>query len=241
MERMPARTRWEGRAAALALAVAALAAACWAEAARGALGMGMGATTDPGVLSSLAATSATMMAAMMLPSALPALLAVDRAARARAGGGAPAAPAAFAAGYLAVWTAVGVGLLLAYRDVGSLNGARAVGAAVIAAGLYELTPLKRAFLRRCRAAGEGVATPAPVAGLRYGAECTACCAGLMVALFAIGAMSMSWMLTISGLILVQKVAPAGTRVVVAGALALIGLGLWIVIAPGSVPGLSLGM
>src|SRR5215208_4629756 len=123
-------------------------------------GMDMGPGTHLGSLSFFAGTWTVMMAAMMLPSALPAV--------ASFAGRRAAAPLLFAASYV-----VGIVAFAAYRgiraaDLGFLAwdraGAWIAGAAVVAAGLYELTPLKRASLGRCRAA---ISTANPVAaGLR---------------------------------------------------------------------------
>jgi predicted metal-binding membrane protein len=182
---------------------------------------------------------------MMLPSALPAVLSFGREARRPF-----SSPAVFMAGYLAVWTLVGIAAFGAYRGVRSgqfgflrwdREGAYVAGAAVVAAGLYELAPLKRACLRRCRAragrAGEGGVR----AGLRYAGNCVGCSAGLMLLLFAVGVMSIFWMLVVAVLVFAQKVPARGPRLVVPVALLLVGLGAWIAFAPSSVPGLTLPM
>jgi predicted metal-binding membrane protein len=127
-------------------AVLAVAAVCWVLAVRQMAGMDMGAATELGSLGSFLAVWVPMMAAMMLPGALPAI-----ARRAR--------PAGFAASYLAVWALVGLAAYALYRP----HGHPAAGAVVLAAGLYELTPLKRACRRRCR-------EPAG-SGLRFGLDC----------------------------------------------------------------------
>jgi predicted metal-binding membrane protein len=145
----------------------------------------------------MAPTWAGMMAAMMLPSALPALVSLRRGARALA----------FAASFLAAWFAFGVVAFVAYDHSGLMDlGAYAVVAIVAAAALYELTPLKRACLRRCRA--NAYSGPAPARGARYGVDCLGCCAGLMLVLFALDPMSIVWMLAVIGLVFVQMV-PVG--------------------------------
>jgi predicted metal-binding membrane protein len=230
-----------GRAVIVGASVAAVAAVCWALAARRMSGMNMGPGTDLGTLSFFTATWATMMAAMMLPSALPAVLSFDRAAR-----GVP--PVLFVISYLAVWSAVGVAVFAAYRSVraehlGFLGwdrgGAYVAGAAVITAGIYELTPLKRACLSRCRACAtrEG----ALGAGIRYGIDCVGCSAGLMLVLFTVGVMSLFWMAIVAVLVFVQKVPARRTRLVAPVAVLLLALGVWIALAPSSVPGLTLPM
>jgi predicted metal-binding membrane protein len=138
-----------------------------------------------------------MMAAMMLPSALPALVSLRRGARALA----------FAASFLAAWFAWGVVAFVAYDHSGLMDaGTYATVVLLAAAALYELTPLKRACLRRCRASASS--GPALARGVRYAVDCLGCCAGLMVALFALDPMSTAWMLAVGALVFVQMV-PVG--------------------------------
>ncbi len=214
-----------------------LAAAAWVATVVRMRGMDMGPGTDLGTLSFFAGTWTVMMAAMMLPSALPAVASfADRRA---------AASLVFAATYVAVWAAVGLAAFAAYRgiraaDLGFLAwdraGAWIAGAAVVAAGLYELTPLKRASLRRCRA---GSLTASPVAaGLRYGANCVGCSAGLMLVLFALGVMSITWMIVVAALIFVEKVPRIGPSLPAPIALVLVAAGVWIALDASSVPGLT---
>ena len=125
-----------------------------------------------------------MSAAMMLPSALPALV------RGRGRGAAVAAVE-----YLAVWIAVGLAGYAAYRVLPAIPWW-----SLVAVGLaYELTPVKRSALRRCR-------VPAS-SGFGHGAACIACCAGLMLVLAGVGLMSIAWMAIIGVVIFVQKVGP----------------------------------
>jgi predicted metal-binding membrane protein len=159
------------------------------------------------------------MAAMMLPGAVPAVL-----ERARAKSPVRAVPL-FAGSYLAVWTLVGIAVFALYRP----HGTSAAGVLTIAAGLYELTPLKRACRRRCR---ENVRS-----GLRFGLSCVGSSIGLMVMLVALGVMSVTWMSVFAILVLAQKVLPPRASIDVPVALTIVGLGIVIVVAPSSVPGL----
>ncbi len=196
-----------------------LSAACWVIAAWLMDGMDMGIATRPGSFGFFAAAWVTMMAAMMLPGAAPA---VARYARAR--GTVRAAPL-FAGSYLAVWALAGVVAFALVRPHGSV----AAGAVVVAAGVYELTPVKRHFRRRCREdAGSG---------LGFGLCCVGSSIGLMAMLVALGVMSLFWMVVIAVLVCAQKLLPAKAAIDVPLALALIGLGLLVVIAPSQVPGL----
>jgi predicted metal-binding membrane protein len=216
-----------------------LAAAAWLVTVVRMRGMDMGPGTDLGSLSFFAGVWTVMMAAMMLPSALPAIAAFADRRRRRT------APLLFAGTYIAVWAAVGLAAFAAYRgiraaDLGFLAwdraGAWIAGAAVVAAGLYELTPLKRATLGRCRADPR---TGNPVAaGLRYGVNCVGCSAGLMLVLFAVGVMSITWMIVVAALIFVEKVPRVGASLPAPVAFALVAAGVWIALDAASVPGLT---
>ena len=200
-----------------------LAAASWVVAVREMNGMNMGVATELGSFAFFVALWVTMMAAMMLPGAVPAVL-----RRAHATGRVRAAPL-FVGSYLAVWTLVGVAVYALYRP----HGTFAAGALAIAAGVYELTPLKRNFRRRCR---ESVRS-----GFEFGRYCVGSSIGLMLMLVALGVMSVTWMSGIAVLVLAQKLLPPKDAVDVPLALAIVGLGILIVLAPSSVPGLTPSM
>jgi predicted metal-binding membrane protein len=211
------------RAAAPAIVLAAtlgLAGACWVIAVWLMDGMDMGVATRPGSFGFFATAWVTMMAAMMLPGAAPA---VARHARAR--GRVLAAPL-FAGSYLAVWAVAGI---LAYA-LDRPHGSLAAGAVVIAAGAYELTPVKRRFRQSCREdAGSG---------LGFGLSCVGSCIGLMAMLVALGVMNLFWMALIAVLTCTQKLLPAKAAFDVPLALAIVWLGLLIAFAPSQVPGLT---
>ena len=196
-----------------------LAAACWVVAVRQMSGMDMGAATRLGSFSFFVGVWVVMMAAMMLPGAAPAV-----ARSVRDGGRLRDAPM-FIGSYLAVWTLVGVAVYAVYRP----HGSRIAGAVAIAAGVYELTPLKRHFRRRCR---ESVRS-----GWGFGRDCVGSSIGLMLILVALSVMSVTWMVVIAGLAAAQKLVPANAAVDVPLAFALVGLGILIMLAPSSVPGL----
>jgi len=209
------------RKAATAVALTAtlgLAAASWVVAVRQMNGLMDG--TNMGVATPLVSFAffvglwVPMMAAMMLPGAAPAVL-----GRAHAGG--VRTVPMFIVSYLAVWTLVGVAVYALYRPHGSI----AAGAVVIAAGVYELTPLKQHFRRRCR---ETVRS-----GLEYGLCCVGSSIGLMLMLVALSVMSVTWMSVIAVLVLAQKLLPAKTAIDVPLALAIVGLGILIVVGGAS--------
>jgi predicted metal-binding membrane protein len=212
-----------GQTAATAAALTAtlgLAAASWVVAVRQMNGMDMGAQTRLGSFAFFVAVWVSMMAAMMLPGAAPAVL-----RRAQASGRVRAVPL-FVGSYLAVWTVVGIAVYALYRP----HGAFAAGVVAITAGVYEFTPLKLRFRRRCRESARS--------GFEFGLCCAGSSIGLMLMLVALGVMSVTWMSVITVLVLAQKLLPAKAAVDVPLALAIVGLGVLIVIAPSSVPGLT---
>jgi len=197
------------------------AAGAWVVTARQADGMDMGVATELGSFGFFIALWVPMMAAMMLPGAVP--------AASRAGRVGVLAVPRFATAYLAVWTLVGVAVYALYRP----HGTATAGAVAIAAGLYELTPLKRRCRRRCRG---GVNS-----GVELGVWCVGSTIGLMVLLFAVGAMSLPWMAIVAAVVAGQKLLPPRGMIDVPLALAIVALGALIVVAPSAVPGLTPSM
>jgi predicted metal-binding membrane protein len=180
--------------------------------------MDMGVATQLGSFAFFVALWVAMMAAMMLPGAVPAVLS-------RAHGNGPVSVLPFVVSYLAVWTLVGALVHAVYRP----HGTAVAGALVIAAGVYERTQLKQHCRRCCReSAGSGFA---------FGLYCVGSSIGLMVMPVALGVMSITWMLVIAVIVLVQKLLPAKPAIDVPVALAIIVLGMLIVVAPALVPGL----
>jgi predicted metal-binding membrane protein len=219
-------------------------------------GMDAGPGTDLGALGWFVGIWVTMMAAMMLPSVAPMVLFFAHVSRERARSGrAPLVPTwVFLVAYLAVWTAYGLVAYAVYRlvvaaDLGLLEwdrgGPYVAGAALVAAGLYELTPLKQLCLRHCRTPlhflfrgwREGKRGALRMGG-EHGAYCVGCCWGLMVILFALGVMSLFWMAVVAALIFAEKVLPYGERLSRVLSVAFVAVGIWVAVAPGSVPGLT---
>jgi predicted metal-binding membrane protein len=168
----------------------------------------------------LAAAWVPMMAAMMLPGAAPA---VTR--RVRSDRHADAVPL-FVGSYLAVWAVAGLAVYALYRP----HGSTVAGALIIAAGVYELTPLKRDCRRRCRASVRS--------GFEFGLYCVGSSIGLMVVLLALGAMSVMWMAAVGAVALAQKLLPPTAVIDVPLASAIVALGIVVAIAPSSIPGLT---
>jgi predicted metal-binding membrane protein len=211
-----------GRAAATPAALTVtlgLAAVSWVGAVRQMSGMDMGVATQLGSFGFFVVLWVLMMAAMMLPGAVPAVVRCVH-----AGGQVRAVPL-FVGSYLAVWTLVGLAVYALYRPHGSV----AAGAVAIAAGVYELTPLKQQCRRRCRGnLGSGFA---------FGLYCVGSSIGLMLILVALSVMSIAWMSIIAVLVLAQKLLPGKATLDMSLVVTIIGLGALIIIAPSSVPGL----
>jgi predicted metal-binding membrane protein len=208
-----------GGSTAALTATLGLAAASWVVAVWQMSGMDMGVATGLGSFGFFVAVWVSMMAAMMLPGAAPAVV-----RRVHRGGGVPAV-SLFVGSYLAVWTLVGLVVYAVYQP----HGSAAAGVLVIGAGVYELTPVKQHFRRRCQ---ENVRS-----GFGFGLCCVGSSIGLMLMLVAVGVMSVTWMAVTAGVVLAQKLLPPRAAIDVPLALAILGLGVLIVIAPSSVPGL----
>lgn len=172
---------------------------------------------------------AVMMVAMMLPSAAPVTLLVASIARKRADAGAAAgvSTALFVLGYLVVWLVfaiAGTALQLVFDEAGLLSETMAFGNTVlaggvlVAAGVYQWTPLKEACLRHCRSPLEFLmfhwregTLGSLTAGVRHGVFCLGCCWMLMALLFVGGIMNLLWIGAIALLVLVEKTLPWGGR------------------------------
>jgi predicted metal-binding membrane protein len=214
----PASARTAGTAAVLT-ATLGLATACWIVALRQMDGMDMGVATHLGSFASFIAVWVAMMAAMMLPAAVPAVL-----RNAAATGHVRAVPL-FLGSYLAVWALVGVAVYALYRPHGTL----VAGVVVVAAGLYEFTPLKRRSRWCCR--------QRVTSGFGFGIYCVGSSIGLMVMLVVLGVMSITWMIVTAVLVVAQKLLPANAAIDVPLSLAIVALGVVILVAPSAVPGL----
>ncbi len=193
----------------------------------------MGSSMGWGSLPSFASTWVVMMAAMMLPSALP--LVYEFAHRSERRRGWQVATAAMGSAYLSVWLVFGLLCYVVYRLVNMpwpdqpLVG----GLVLVFAALYALTPIKRSSEARCRelCALHGplpfnLLRSALVVGTRYGLSCLGCTAGLMVSAVIIGMTSLGWMVIISGLVLAYKLAPAlegKYRLLLSSAIAVLGI------------------
>jgi len=222
----------------------AAALAAWVIAAQQMRGMDAGPGTNLGGLGWYLGIWVTMTAAMMLPAAAPMVLVYAQFSRSRRTG-------AFVAGYFVAWTLYGLAAYGAYRLVAGAGfswldwhrgGAYVAGGAIVAAGLYQLTPLKEACLRHCRSplgyVIRGRERGALRMGTGHGLFCAGCCSGLMLALFALGVMSLLWTALVGAAIFAEKVLPRGVELSRALAVALVVLGVLVATTPTRVPGLT---
>ncbi len=191
--------------------------------------MAMAPEWTPGYAALIFVMWVVMMAAMMLPSATPAVLLVGALTRSRGGnsGAVPAAAALFASGYLLVWCGFSLAatfLQWGLAQAGLLSAPMALGNAILAgtvllaAGVYQWTPLKDTCLRHCRSPADFLVrhwrqgVPGAVStGIRHGLFCLGCCWMLMALLFVGGLMNLAWVALIALLVLLEKTLPWGGR------------------------------
>ncbi len=193
-----------------------------------------------------------MMVAMMFPAAAPMVLLFDRVERGKREAGRSFVPTAYFVGaYLAIWTAFGV---LAFALAIVVNGlvtdtqwatgqwARIGGVLLIAAGLYQLTPLKEVCLSKCQSPMSFLMTSwrdgkvgAIQMGLLHGGYCLGCCWLLFVILLPLGVMNVAAMVVIALLVFGEKTLPVGSRIARAAALVLVVYGVVVTLSPGALP------
>ncbi|HET9811531.1 MAG TPA: DUF2182 domain-containing protein [Sphingomicrobium sp.] len=211
---------------------------CWAYLAAGA-GLGAMGSTHMGS-PPFAATVLMwwlMMGAMMLPSAVPAVLlyAQVRQSNARTGAALPA-PWTFLAGYAAVWLLFSTGAALVQSGFAGpgmrIASPKLAGALLLAAGLYQLSPFKGACLAHCRSPAEFFtrhwrpgAAGAFRLGILHGAYCVGCCWMLMALLFIGGVMNLALVALLTAVVAAEKLLPGGRRIARLGGIALICGGL----------------
>lgn len=223
----------------------------WVWTAREMRGMDGGPWTGLGGFGWFMSVWVVMMAAMMFPSVAPTVALYARLTRERS----PVSPYAFAVGYLLTWAVAG---LAAYVVGAAISGAFGdslgwdhagrplAGATLLAAAGYELTPLKDVCLGKCRSPlgallgswRDGISGAVRM-GTKNGGWCVGCCWALMVSLFALGVMSVTWMGLLAAVIAAEKLLP-WRRTAVYGTAGLLGvLGLMTLLAPHSLPGFTI--
>jgi predicted metal-binding membrane protein len=230
----------------------AVAGVAWAVTVDRMQGMDMGPGTDLGTFGWFTGAWITMMAAMMLPSLSPMAVAYSRGSAADGRSRPIEGSVRLAGGYLLVWALAGAVAYALFDGVRSLDiaflawhraGQYIAGGVVLAAGLYELTPIKARCLRRCRQARllrhRPGALGAITMGIQQGGYCVGCSWALMAALFALGVMSITWMVLIAALITIEKLLPWQAIPSVASAALLVVLGVAVMFFPHQVPGLTI--
>ena len=226
----------------------ALAAIAWWSTIDRMAGMDAGPGTDLGALGWFVGVWVVMMAAMMFPSLVPTVALYAKMTRRVASGRA----LLFSGGYLLVWGVAGLGVYGLFELGTSLfggalawsRGGRWLAAGVLAlAAVYELTPLKDVCLAKCRSplgfllgTWRDGSLGALQMGCRHAAWCLGCCWALMAALFALGVMSITWMVLIAALIALEKTLPWRRAVTWGTAAILLTLAIAVLAAPGSIPG-----
>jgi predicted metal-binding membrane protein len=228
----------------------ALAALAWWSTADRMANMDAGPGADLGTLGWFIGIWVVMMAAMMFPSVAPTVALYARMKRGRDA----AAPLVFSTGYLAIWGAAGIAAYGVFRLGRALLGDQLAwddggrwlaGGILLAAAIYELTPLKNVCLSKCRSPlgylmgswrdGRGGAVRM---GAGHGVWCLGCCWALMAALFALGVMSLAWMAIIAGVIALEKTLPWKRAATWGTAALLVALAIGVLAFPHSVPGLT---
>jgi predicted metal-binding membrane protein len=198
------------------------------------------------------ATWVAMMVAMMFPAAAPMILLFDRVERGKREAGRSYVPTVyFVAAYLAIWTVFGVlafalagGVERLAADADWITGqwARIGGVLLIAAGLYQLTPLKDVCLSKCQSPMSFLMTSwrdgkvgAVQMGLLHGGYCVGCCWLLFVILLPLGVMNVAAMIVIALLVFGEKTLPVGHRLARVAALVLVVYGIVVILYPDAFP------
>ena len=186
----------------------------------------------------------TMMIGMMVPSAAPMVLLFGNVQRRQLAAESPRLRVAlFTAGYLAIWGAfslLAAVAQLALTKLGllaplDLTVTTWLGAVLVAlAGVYQLTPLKNACLRRCRSPAEFLSSHwrrgnagAIRMGIEHGLYCVGCCWLLMSLLFVVGVMNLVWVAVIAAFVLIEKLVPQGETTAKINGVALLALALFL--------------
>jgi predicted metal-binding membrane protein len=224
----------------------------WVWTAREMQGMDGGPWTSMGSLGWFLGVWIVMMAAMMFPSVAPTVALYAHMMHARS----PLRPSLFAGGYLLTWAAAGVAAyalgLTATRLLGGTlawgsAGRGLAGATLLVAAIYEITALKDVCLGKCRSpfgvllgSWRDSNAGAVRMGAKNGAWCVGCCWALMASLFALGAMSVTWMAFVAAMIAVEKTVPWRRReVTYATSAVLLALGILVLTAPEALPALTI--
>jgi len=189
---------------------------------------------------------AVMMIAMMVPTAAPMTLTFAMINRRRLEQQQPFVPTSvFLSGYVLVWSVFAAGAALAQWGLNTASLLSPMmastspvlgGGLLMAAGVFQWSPIKYACLRHCRSPMGFIMTEwregtrgALAMGLRHGAFCLGCCWVLMTLLFVLGVMNLLWIAALAAFVLIEKVAPAGQWISRITGLLLVGWGVWMIV------------
>ncbi len=256
--KVPAALSFTGQRNAILILLLVLAAAAWGWLAWHAMdpGMAMGMEASSPTMGLRAplflAIWVTMMVAMMFPTAAPMILAFNRVQADRRQRGRAFVPTwTFVAGYMMVWTLAGLAAYLAAlaaenaaarSALSAATTARIGGAILVAAGLYQLTPLKDICLSKCRSPFGFIVTSwrdgmlgALSMGLVHGGWCLGCCWLLFVIMFPLGMVNIAAMAAITALVFAEKTLPWGHWAARTAAAVLVVYGAVVIARPEALP------
>jgi len=213
---------------------------------------GMDMAMTPTIVEGLAFVGAweVMMAAMMLPSALP-MMGLYAATQRNTGSGRQAVRIAlFTLTYLVLWALTGVPIYFASVGLSAISAhalANGIAGVLVVAGIFQLSPLKQVCLRHCRSPlgflfghwREGWRGGLAM-GWAHALYCLGCCWALMVVLVVAGAMGLPWVLLIAAVVAAEKLLPRGEWVARVIGVALVLLGVAVAVRPGLAVALRAG-
>jgi predicted metal-binding membrane protein len=194
-----------------------------------------------------------MLTAMMLPSELNYVSAFYGMLRARGAGSKErtARVSSFLSGYGIAWVIYGLGAFVLDAVVRAVKpeilawdryGPQFAGAVLVVAGLFQLTELKHVCLKGCRSPLSFFAQywrsgnkGAVAMGIRHGIDCVGCCWAMMGVMFAVGAMSLTWMTLLTFFMFAEKVFPKGEKLSYPIAIFFVVMGVWIGVSPSTAP------
>ncbi|HVF38330.1 MAG TPA: DUF2182 domain-containing protein [Gemmatimonadaceae bacterium] len=188
---------------------------------------------------------AVMMVGMMAATVAPVLLLFANMKAKRTPEAFPVMALLFGLGYLVVWTGFSIAASLAQWGLHSsaflspgmaVASSRIAGAILVAAGVYQLTPVKGQCLKQCQSPlgfllsnwREGRAGALEM-GIRHGIYCLGCCWAIMLVLFAVGIMNLVWVAALTAFILLEKFGPVGARISQVGGAAMIAFGIFVIV------------
>lgn len=230
--------------------VCAVGAAAWAVALMTMADMDAGPGTALHSLPFFVVSWVVMLSAMMLPSELAYVATLAALVQTRGRSARRVLPA-FVSGYGLAWIGYGVVAWSLDRIVRTIagdalswtqSGPVAAATVLIVAGCFQVSRLKAECLKHCRTPmgffarnwREGT-FGALAMGVQHGTVCVACCWALMAVMFAVGAMSLTWMALLTVMMMSEKLLPRGDRLTLPIACLLWAMGLWIALSPATAP------